>query len=216
VTCDRYREAVSARLDGEPLGMAAAALDAHLSACPACARWAERAAAVTRQLRVGAATVPDLSAAITESVALPARRVLRRRALLRAALVLIGIVQLALAIPALAGDSIGMTMAVHAAHEAAAWNLALAAGFVVAAIVPRRAAGLVPLLAVFLVVLTVLSVGDLLDGAVAAGRVLTHLAALAGLALLIAVDRAERALVPPGPTPATRDEPAERNLRGVA
>jgi predicted anti-sigma-YlaC factor YlaD len=118
-------------------------------------------------------------------------------------------------VPALVGDGVGMAMAVHTAHEAAAWNLALAAGFVVAAVVPRRAAGLVPLLAVFLVVLTVLSVRDLLDGAVPAARVLTHLAALAGLLLLVAVDRAERALVPPGHTP-RKDEPAERNLRGVA
>jgi predicted anti-sigma-YlaC factor YlaD len=215
VTCDRYREAISARLDGEPLGMSAATLDAHLAACPACARWADTAASVTRQLRLGAAQVPDLTEAITTDVARPARRVLRRRALLRAGLVLIGLTQLALAVPALVGDGVGMAMAVHTAHEAAAWNLALAAGFVVAAVVPRRAAGLVPLLAVFLVVLTVLSVRDLLDGAVPAARVLTHLAALAGLLLLVAVDRAERALVPPGHTP-SKDEPAEGNLRGVA
>jgi predicted anti-sigma-YlaC factor YlaD len=216
VTYDRYREAASARLDGEPLGMSAASLDAHLAACPSCGRWAESAASVTRQLRLGAAAVPDLTAAITADVALPARRVLRRRAVLRAALVLIGLVQLGLALPALAGDSVGMAMAVHAAHEAAAWNLALAAGFVAAAVVPRRAGGLVPLLAVFLLVLTVLSVRDLLDGAVPAARVLTHLAALTGLVLLIAVDRAERALVPPGRNPSTSDETAERNLRGVA
>jgi predicted anti-sigma-YlaC factor YlaD len=142
--------------------------------------------------------------------------VLRRRALLRAALVLIGLVQLALASLALAGDSVGMAMAVHAAHEAAAWNLALAAGFVAAAIVPRRAGGLVPLLGVFLVVLTALSVGDLLDGAVPAARVLTHLVALAGLVLLVAVDRAERALVPPGSSPSQADDRDQRRLRGVA
>jgi predicted anti-sigma-YlaC factor YlaD len=185
---------VSARLDAEPLGMSAAALDDHLAACVDCARWAEAAARATRLTRLDVRPVPDLSESIAARIALPARRVLRRRHLLRLALLLAGLAQLALAVPALTGDSIGMAMSLHGAHEAAAWNLAIGVAFVAAASVPRRAAGLIPLLATFLVVLGSLSVRDYAAGAVTPSRLSTHVAALVGLLLLIALDRADRAL----------------------
>jgi predicted anti-sigma-YlaC factor YlaD len=209
---------VSARLDGEPLGMSASALDAHLASCPDCARWADQAARVTRHARLDVRPVPDLSAQIAAQVALPARRVLRRRYLLRAGLLLAGLVQLLIGLPALTGDSIGMAMATHAAHEAAAWNLAIGAAFVAAASVPRRAAGLIPLLATFLVVLGALSARDVAAGAVSGGRLATHAAALVGLLLLIGLDRAERAL-PPGRSSAGRSTSSgtdDHGLRTVA
>ncbi|SHH30727.1 Predicted anti-sigma-YlaC factor YlaD, contains Zn-finger domain [Jatrophihabitans endophyticus] len=195
--CDRYREAVSARLDGEPLGLSPSALETHLAACPDCARWAEDAARATRLARLDVTPVPDLAAAITTAVAQPARRVLRARHLLRAALLVVGVVQLAVGIPALVGDDLGMAMSAHGAHEGAAWNLAVGVAFVAVASVPRRAAGLIPLLATFTVVLAVLSVHDFAAGTVTAGRLATHAAVLVGLVLLLALDRAERAL-PPG------------------
>lgn len=220
MTCGRFREAVSARLDGEPLGMSASALDAHLASCPDCAGWADAAAAVTRRARLDVRPVPDLSEQIAGGVALPARRVLRRRYLLRLALLVAGLAQLGIGLPALTGDSIGMAMSMHAAHEAAAWNLAIGAAFVAVASVPRRAAGLIPLLGTFLVVLAALSVRDVAAGSVSAGRLATHGIALAGLLLLIALDRAERAL-PPGRFAAGRrrggsDGSGDDSLRTVA
>jgi predicted anti-sigma-YlaC factor YlaD len=220
VRCDRFRQAASARLDGEPLGLSASGLDHHLATCVECARWAEEATRLTRQARLSATPVPDLSDRITADVVLPARRVLRRRMLLRAALVLAGVVQLLIAVPAFFGDSIGMAMSAHASHEAAAWNLALAAAFLATAATPRRAAGLVPLLATFVVVLAAVTVRDYAAGVVSAGRVSTHVAAIVGLLLVLLLDRAERAL-PPGRFRAAgaaddRDEPGRRRLRGVA
>jgi predicted anti-sigma-YlaC factor YlaD len=196
--CDRFREAASARLDGEPIGLSAAALDHHLATCTDCAVWLDRATRLTRQLRLGMPAAPDLTGPITAGIVLPAARVLRRRLLLRVALTVVGVVQGAIAVPAVAGDSLGMVMSTHAAHEGAAWNLAIAVALLAAALSPRRASGLIPLLATFVVVLTVLSVHDVAAGAVSAGRIATHLAAVAGLLLLIAVDRAERALPPRG------------------
>ena len=152
---------------------------------------------MTRLTRLDIRPVPDIADDIAAAVVLPVRRVLRRRSLLRMGLLIVGLAQLAVGVPALTGRSIGMAMAAHAAHETAAWNLALAAAFVAVAAVPRRAAGLIPLLGTFLVVLGALSVHDYADGAVTADRLATHVAALAGLILLIALDRAERAL-PPG------------------
>jgi predicted anti-sigma-YlaC factor YlaD len=109
-----------------------------------------------------------------------------------------------------------MAMSAHGAHEAAAWNLALAVAFVAAASLPRRAAGLVPLLGTFLVVLGALSIRDLAAGAVSAGRLATHLAALAGLLLLVALDRAERALPPRRFGADGSSDDASGNLRTVA
>lgn len=214
VRCDRFREAASARLDGEPIGMSATGLDHHLATCPDCAGWLEAATRLTRQARLSALAVPDLAESITADVVLPTRRVLRRRLLLRIALVVVGVAQLLITVPALSGRGLGMAMSEHAAHEGAAWGIAIGAALLAAALAPRRAAGLVPLLATFIVVLIVLSVHDVAAHAVPADRLLTHVTAVLGLLLLIAVDRTERALPP---RRYTVDERAPgRNLRGVA
>jgi predicted anti-sigma-YlaC factor YlaD len=218
VRCDRFREAISARLDGEPIGLSTTVLDQHLAGCPDCARWAAEATRLTRQARLSAMAVPDLAERITAGVVLPVRRVLRRRLLLRLSLALVAAVQLAIAIPAVSGSGLGMPMGEHAAHEGAAWNIAIGVAFVAAALTPRRAAGLVPLLATFIVVLTALSVHDLAAGTVTPDRIFTHLAAVAGLLLLLAIDRAERALPPRRFASGSGSDNAQtpRRLRGVA
>jgi predicted anti-sigma-YlaC factor YlaD len=216
VRCDRFREAASSRLDGEPIGMSAASLDHHLATCPDCARWTEDATRLTRKVRLGTADVPDLADGITADVVLPTRRVLRRRLLLRLALGIVAVTQLAIAIPSISGTALGMAMSEHAAHEDAAWNIAIGIAFVAAALAPRRAAGLVPLLASFIIVLAALSVHDIAAGTVSFDRLLTHLSAVVGLLLLLAMDRAERAL-PPRRLGAMGDSARpERGLRGVA
>jgi predicted anti-sigma-YlaC factor YlaD len=215
VRCDRFREAASARLDGEPVGVPAASLDQHSVSCPDCARWLAHATRLTRQVRLSAVDVPDLSARILADVVLPTRRVLRRRLVLRAALALVAVAQLAIAIPSLAGIGVGMAMSTHVAHESAAFDIAVGVAFLAAAFAPRRAAGLVPLLATFVIVLAVLSVHDLIDGEVTTARELTHLATVFGLALLVLLDRTERAL-PPRRARALDETPADPKLRGVA
>ncbi|HEY1484638.1 MAG TPA: hypothetical protein VGF84_00965 [Micromonosporaceae bacterium] len=177
----------------------------------------EAAARATRLARLDATPVPDISSTIAAEVALPARRVLRRRHVLRIALFLAGVAQLVVGAPAVVGDSIGMAMSAHAAHEAAAWSIAVGIAFIAAASSPRRAAGLIPLLAVFLIVLAALSVRDYVAGAVSAARLATHLAAAIGLAALMFLDRAERAL-PPGRFTAGRDadDSGGHSLRTVA
>ena len=63
-----------------------------------------------------------------------------------------------------------MAMGAHAAHESAAWNLAMGAAFLAVAVKPARAIGTLPILATFVGVLSVLSVPDLLAGAVEPAR----------------------------------------------
>jgi predicted anti-sigma-YlaC factor YlaD len=225
VKCDRFREAASARLDGEPIGLSMTVLDHHLATCTDCARWLEEATRLTRMSRLSPAEVPDLADQILAGAALPARRVLRRRRLLRLALVVVGAVQIGVALPALFGSSIDMAMSMHAAHETAAWNVALGAAFLATALRPQRAAGLLPALVVFVGVLTALSIRDIAGGAVAAGRLATHLGIVAGLVLVYALARAEQALPPERRTTVGEDDHHDRpgrhddgrgGLRGVA
>ena len=215
--CDRYRTAASARMDGEPLGMSTSALDAHLATCRDCHSWVGRAERLTRTARLDATPVPDLADRIVADVVLPARRVHRRRTLLRTALIGAALVQLAVGLPALVGDSIGMAMSTHGAHEMASWNLAIAAAFLSAAWLPRRAAGLIPLLSTFLAILATLSVRDVVTGAVGLDRLSTHLAALVGLVLLVLLDRTERAIQPsPARANTVRSDEGPTDLRTVA
>lgn len=198
VTCERYREAASARLDGEPIQLSAAALDHHLSTCLDCAAWLQDAARIGRSLRVTGHTPPDLSGPILQDVVLPTARLRRRRMSLRTALAALGVLQWALAMPALFGDSVGMRMAMHASHESAAWNLALGASFLAVAVRPSRAAGALPILATFVGVLAVLSAGDIAAGLVDGTRLASHLGVVAGLVLVALAARAERVLPPRG------------------
>ncbi|WP_369251968.1 zf-HC2 domain-containing protein [Geodermatophilus amargosae] len=192
--CAPFREAVSARLDGEPLGMPAADLDHHLAACPACAGWAAAVEGVTRRARLAPAPpVPDLTAAVLGALPqqLPgtaaAARARLLQAALRLALLAVGVAQAGLAWPALASGSAAMSAPVHVAHETGAWNLAVAAAFLAVAAAPRLAAGALPFLATFTVLLTVTTVRDLQAGHVHADRAAAHLLLLAGVVVITAL-----------------------------
>lgn len=56
VDCIQWREALSARLDGEESAAERGAVDAHLAICDACCRFADDAARVTRLARTTVAT----------------------------------------------------------------------------------------------------------------------------------------------------------------
>ncbi|HUN37390.1 MAG TPA: zf-HC2 domain-containing protein [Trebonia sp.] len=68
--CDRFRAAISARIDGEDPGLLGGALDAHLRACAGCRAWQERAHVVTRRARLGGTFLDhDLTAQVLAAVA---------------------------------------------------------------------------------------------------------------------------------------------------
>lgn len=192
MTCDEYRLALSAELDGEPLGIPALALRAHVVACPACTAWLAAAQRVTRLTRVAPADdIPDVSDAVINQLAGQPRPRMSRRTLARVCrflLAVTGIAQAALAFPSLLGhDSMHATM--HVAHEIGAWNAALAVGFGWVAFRPQRAAGLLPALSTFVILLFGLSLPDLVNGHVQGSRVSNHFLAVAGLVLLVLLAR---------------------------
>lgn len=236
--CQECRESLSAGWDGEDGPLDGAAVTAHLSQCADCRDWGQAAGAVNRALRVRAADpVPDLSLTIGRTAA--AMGLASTRAAhpdrrsgprwwwstdgWRVALAVLAIAQLLLGVAQLFGigvighgdhamAGVGSGPADdHLFNESSAWNIAIGAGFAAAAMLPRLAAGLLPMLLVFLGVLTVVSVSDLVRGEVTAGRVATHLLVVAGVLVLWRVHRCYRR----SPLPGQRQAGTDAVLYGV-
>jgi predicted anti-sigma-YlaC factor YlaD len=182
--CDRFREAISARIDGEDADLPDGSLDAHLAACADCRAWQQRAHAVTRRARLGGLFLDhDLTAQVLAAV--PAANTGRRRRFTqRAGLAAIAAAQLAITVPLLllghdhdAGP--------HAAHELGCFDLALAIAFTVGAIRPKLAAGLAWPCAIAAAGLAGTAVIDWIGGQTPGADEAQHLAAVAGALLLV-------------------------------
>ena len=189
--CDRFREAISARIDGEDPGLPDGALDAHLGACAGCRAWQQRAHAVTRRARLGGLFLDhDLTSQVLAAV--PAAATGRRRRFTqRAGLAAAAAAQLAITIPLLllghdhdAGP--------HAAHELGSFDLSLAIAFAVGAIRPALAAGLAWPCAIAAAGLTGTAVIDMIGGQTPGADEAQHLVAVAGALLLIWQARTNR------------------------
>jgi hypothetical protein len=107
----------------------------------------------------------------------------------RIALAVVATVQAAIGWPALALGMDTMHAPEHVAHESGAWNVALAVALLAVARRPRYATGLLPLLAAFVVVLTVVSLPDVVAGYVPGGRIAAHLLLVGALALVATLAR---------------------------
>ena len=189
--CHTFREAISARLDGEPLGMPARELERHLDTCAACTGWSDEASRVTRRARLASApAVPDLTGAVLAALPreLPGVAAAARRQLLdtglRLALLAVGVAQAGIAWPVLVSGAGAMSAPTHLTHETGAWNLAVAAAFLAVAAAPRLAAGALPFLLSFTALLLPVTLADLGAGHVHADRALTHLLLVAGVVLV--------------------------------
>lgn len=223
VDCQTCREAISARIDGEPEPVPAEETDRHLRECADCLAWQARAVEVTRALRVREATrTPDLTERILATAPVP---VSTRGWWARSALGVVALAQLSLGLSQILGvDTTGHaghdanTLAGHLFNESTAWNLAIGIGLFWTVFRPRAAAGLTPVVAGFVLVLLGYSTHDLIIGAAPASRIAGHGLLIAALVLLIIVHRQHRdpaphhdALPEPEttepPQPATRSKP---------
>jgi predicted anti-sigma-YlaC factor YlaD len=209
VGCERYREALSARLDGEDLPLEATELDAHLAGCAACRQWADDAAAVTRLARVQLMPMQPRALAIGHK-----RRPLLSRAL-RVILGAFGAAQFALGILQSTGattthdhgsSALGANPG-HLFHESAAWNVAIGAGFAWIALRRGRPGGALPMLTAFVALLGLLSVNDITAGRVDTLRLLSHGFVVAGYAIVVALSRPS---LDPGQPPPSRLGPPWR------
>jgi predicted anti-sigma-YlaC factor YlaD len=191
---DDYRDAISARLDGESLGMPAARLDDHLARCTDCRDWARAAEQATRRARLASVPpVPDLTTAVLAALPqeLPGAAAAARASLvhtaLRLALLAVGVAQAGLAWPVLVEGTGAMSAPVHMAHETGAWNLAVAAAFLAVAAAPRLAAGALPFLGTFAALLVPVTLADLGAGHVHADRAVAHALLVLGVVLVAVV-----------------------------
>ena len=207
VQCDRYQEALSARLDGEAEPIAPSEVDDHLARGAVCRAWVEDAARGPRLLRTGPA-LPGLD--VTEAVlaAAPGRWRHWWEVLLRVALGMLGTGQLVLGLLQLtawrpvephrhgaAPDGVGLA---HLWHESAAWNVAIGAAFLWVATRRSRPAGLVPVLTAFIGLLALLCLLDLLAGQVSITRLASHGLVLVGYLVVLALAHPSLQLSPPG------------------
>lgn len=186
--CERYRLAISARLDGEDPELAAATLDRHLAGCSACRRWEAEATALTRAARLASADpIPDLTPAILAAIGQePAPSRLDPTAL-RWALGAVALVQFVLAISILLFGTNGMDG--HLTRDVGSFDLALAVGFLYAAWRPSRAHGMLPIVGALVACLAVTTAVDLSEGRAGAGSEAAHLLDLMGLTFLWLVTR---------------------------
>jgi predicted anti-sigma-YlaC factor YlaD len=193
MTCDEVRVALSARLDGEDPRLPTAAVDGHADTCAACRDWLERADRISRAVRVGPAEVPDLTVPILAAVTADERRraasrvvaVRGRRQVLRVAVAVLAMAQLAAALPIL----FGVGADVHTGREMASFDVALAVGFALVAIRPERAQALVPVAFVLAACLAATSAFDIASSRTALVHEVGHLAAVAQAVVLWALGR---------------------------
>ncbi|MFP3902412.1 MAG: zf-HC2 domain-containing protein [Acidimicrobiia bacterium] len=186
--CSRCREAVSARLDGEPTGVPVDRVDAHLAECHDCQAWAAAAgslAPASREvLRDRVALDPHVLATLLAE-ARPRTTATAGLRWWRFALVAIALAQLAAALP---GSLVRQDdAAVHLVHELTSWDVGLSVGFLFLAWRPLRAWGALPLLTALMAGVVAMAAIDLLSGHALLGRELVHLLALAGLACVWAL-----------------------------
>jgi predicted anti-sigma-YlaC factor YlaD len=194
MACMDCRDAISARLDGEPLGMTAGELEDHLAGCADCRNWSHAAAQVTRRARLTPVqSVPDLTATVLAALPqeLPGAAAAARAALvqtgMRLALLAVAVAQAGLAWPVLVSGPGAMSAPVHVAHETGAWNLAVAAAFLAVAAAPRLAAGALPFLGTFAALLVPVTLADLGAGHVHADRAVAHALLVLGVVLVAVV-----------------------------
>jgi predicted anti-sigma-YlaC factor YlaD len=187
--CDRAREAISARIDGEDPGVPDpgvpdTVLEEHLAGCAACQAWQQRAHVLTRRTRLGGPFLDhDLTGRVLAAVP-PASARRRLRPALRAALFAASLGQLAITVPLLilghdhdAGP--------HAAHELGSFDLALAVAFAVGALRPVLSAGLAWTCGIAAAGLAGTAIADLIGGQTLGVDEAQHLIAVAGALLLL-------------------------------
>jgi predicted anti-sigma-YlaC factor YlaD len=202
--CEMAREALSARLDGEPQQVPAQRVDAHLGSCRDCRSWLIGVAVQTRRLAsVDVRPGPDLVERIMATAGVaqvpPYRRWLAElvRDYRRCGLLVVGAIQVAVALTQIAGVDFGLVAThahgaatgAHLLHESTAWFLALGAAMIVAAVWTAAAVGVSAITGAFAVVLAGYVAVDAYNGQVTAARIASHLPVLLGLVFVLLVAR---------------------------
>jgi predicted anti-sigma-YlaC factor YlaD len=155
MTCERWRDAISARADGEELGVDERLLDAHLRRCPACRRVA--AEPIAAAPRLASSPPRDLPRRVARVAALADRA--STWSVVRVLLAVVAVEIIVVSVPALLGDE--QATSTHASRHLGAFAVAYAVGLLVVVARPARARTMLPVAAVLAGALVITSVVDL-------------------------------------------------------
>lgn len=184
IDCSEVRESLSALLDREHAPLASDVVETHLAGCAECRAWHSAATDLRRHSRLmPMPVVPDRSASLVDALRSAPRHQRLWAWWPRIALIVLALLQVAIVIAAMSHHH------GHASHEVTVLKVALAAGFLAAAIQPSRARGMVALMGVA-------SLGLLASAAIGvAGSTTTltgelgHLTVIVGWAMLMVLAR---------------------------
>jgi len=159
MSCERWREAISAAVDAEHSELEGGLVSAHLAQCPACRAYRRCAEDDRRRSGLGSATAaPDLARRIVKLNAGADRA--QHPVYARVALAVVAIEVIVAAAPALIlGDA--RNTSAHAARHLGAFSVAYAVALLVVVIRPARARTVLPVAAVLAATLAITSVIDL-------------------------------------------------------
>ncbi len=156
MTCERWRDALSARADGEPLGVDERLLDAHLRRCLMCRSVAATTWSAVAPRRAGRPP-QDLAGRIVRRAALADRA--STSSIVRALLAVVAVEIIVVSVPELLGD--GQATSTHAARHLGAFAVAYGVGLLVVVARPARARTMLPVAAVLAGALVITAVVDL-------------------------------------------------------
>jgi predicted anti-sigma-YlaC factor YlaD len=188
MTCAQMRLAISAIVDGEEPTVGAEQVDRHLAGCPDCRGWQADAVAVNDAVHRSAAALepPDLVERVLAAAPPPRRLADGPVRVLRLALGVSALAQLALALPLLFAVAGGGG---HHGREMASFDIAVAVGFLVAAIKPAKAGALVPVAIALVLCLFATAVVDVARSTTAITQESGHLIVLLQAGALWALGR---------------------------
>ena len=178
VTCNHFRELVSARIDDEISDGDREWLDDHLAGCSGCATYQEQAWALRRSMRLSSVDADD-SAPRIDLAQMPS---IRTASALQWALFVIGGTLVALSARAViiaegSADS-------HLGRHNGVFGTALGVAMLAVALKPQRAIGLVPLTSTVAVLMAIVAAADLVAARATVMSEAIHVVQFGGLVCL--------------------------------
>jgi predicted anti-sigma-YlaC factor YlaD len=179
MACERWREAISARADGERVGVDERLLDAHLATCQDCRGYAT-AVQTSRRPRPVPTPPPELARRVSRLAAAADRAA--TWSIVRALLAVVAVEIIVVSVPALLGDE--RATSTHAARHLGAFAVAYGVGLLVVVARPARARTMLPVAAVLAGALVITSLVDLAQRRVPLIDEATHLPEIVSVALV--------------------------------
>jgi predicted anti-sigma-YlaC factor YlaD len=214
--CERWREAISAMVDGETSGIDEALVTAHLEHCAGCREFRASSERLRRASRLQSAPhIPDLSAQIVAAHAM-ARRT-SRWGLVRVTLAVVAVEIVVLSVPRLLAGGDGDLA--HGDRHLGAFSVAYSVALLVVVVRPARARTVLPVAAVLAATLLITAVVDGVRGEIPLLKEAEHLPELLSVALVWILATAGRRPIgdrssAKGPAQAIRAVPEERRRIG--